>query len=571
MTSRPTAPARVVPVGPVATGSVLWRCRGKLQLTIVLKARLLMRHGETMQLGSKPELDLRDVHQRDDPTRSVCRASDMVPFRPRADVWMTGHAHAPAGRPVRVALVRLGLYQGSVALLDKMVYVQGDLAADGKASPFESIPLTYERAYGGIGHDLNPVGVGADERNKQPNVIDPVNAENPAAFGPISRYWKARRQYVSTQLRRALDKPIVEVPDDFTWTYFQAAPLDQQVPYLRGDEWLVIDGVHATLLRLQTRLPKIRGVARFIDVDHEVEGDDVAMAADTLSINADEQSCELSWRGIVALESEQQLGEMRLAAGVEIAGQPIDWSEAVQAAVADEQPHELRPAIPLDQSGVTVISEPPTESETLEEDALSQTTIDPPRSAPDPLSSHARVIQQVDPQLEQTLRSRVARPRYPRSSGPDQEVTDTTVQAVSFEQSDNVADARPLIPMALETEPGQIPISSGELTWSEESAPGDSAGGAVVPDPGDTLDEVALAAAHGPATVPDQQRRAPPPPPPPVPPPPPRRRPRPTHAQSLPPPPFDRASHASSLRDAGASDDDIAASLDAANDVDSSS
>jgi len=554
----------------VATGSVLWRSRGKLQLTIVIKARLQIRHGEMMQLASKPKLESRDVHHGGDPTRSVCRASDMVPFRPRADVWMTGHAHAPAGRPVRVALVRLGLYQGSVALLDKMVYVQGDLGPEGKAALFERVPLTFERAYGGIGHDLNPVGVGADEREQQPNVIDPVNAENPAAFGPISRYWKARRQHVSTQVRRALDKKLIEIPDDFSWSYFQAAPHDQQVPYLRGDEWLVIDGVHATLLRLQTRLPKIRGVARFIDADGDTEGEEVAMAADMLSVNADEQTCELSWRGIVPVQSEQQLSEMRIGAGVELAGQPIDWSEALQAAEIEEPPPELQSETRLlDQSGVTIITGPPVPAETLD-DALSQTRIDPPRPDADkPTSSHARVVQQVDPQLEQTMRSRVARPRYPRSQAVDAEATDTSVQALPFDRFES-GDAA--IPMAIETEPGHGPISSGELTWSDET--GESVGGLLVPQPQDTLDDLDYTTVQGPPTVPDQQHRPPPPPPPPVPPPPPRRKkkapPRPL-IQSLPPPPFDPASHANSLRDAGASDDDIAASLDAADDGDSSS
>lgn len=47
------------------------------------------------------------------------------------------------------------------------------------------------------------------------------------------------------------------------WDYFQAAPRDQQIEPPRGGEWLVLDGVHPSLPRIQCRLPTQRCAARF--------------------------------------------------------------------------------------------------------------------------------------------------------------------------------------------------------------------------------------------------------------------------------------------------------------------
>lgn len=301
-------------VGRVAAGGFVWWHRGALQLTLVAKARFAMQHDRTMLLVEAPSLALADVHHGGDPARSLLRASDMVPFRPRVDVTLTGHAYAPGARAVRASAVRLGLFRDSVAVLDKVVHVMGDRThADAQPVPFERMPLVYERAFGGPGCDANPVGCGLDGRGV-PNLLDPSQPDQPTGYGALAPTWKRRRQWLTSTMRRDLARRVPVV--DVDWRYFQAAPRDQQIAEVRGDEWLVIDGMDATLLRLATQLPNARATARLYFGDERREG--VAMVADSLAIDADAHEVTLTWRAAVALPPATDLRLLRAAAAVEL-------------------------------------------------------------------------------------------------------------------------------------------------------------------------------------------------------------------------------------------------------------
>src|SRR6185295_17776713 len=123
--------------------------------------------------------------------------------------------------------------------------------------PFTTVPLVYERAYGGPG-EPNPNG------SETPNVVDPADPRRAAGFAPISRFWPARKRMLGKIDRNLLDQPIAEIPEGMPWDYFQSAPPDQQIEPLRGGEWLVLDGVHPTLARISTRVPMARGAARVV-------------------------------------------------------------------------------------------------------------------------------------------------------------------------------------------------------------------------------------------------------------------------------------------------------------------
>src|SRR5262249_14511661 len=88
--------------------------------------------------------------------RSIYVPSDIVPFKPRADVLLVGKAFSP--EPASRVTARL-----VGAAIDKRIDVHRDRSwtADGKlvqAPEFMSMPLLYERAAGGPG-SWNPVGM----------------------------------------------------------------------------------------------------------------------------------------------------------------------------------------------------------------------------------------------------------------------------------------------------------------------------------------------------------------------------------------------------------------------------
>lgn len=476
----------VAPIGPVALGTALWRMDSRTHLTIALKARFAFRHDTMMVVTSPVPLATRDQHIADDPTRSLVEASDMVPYREQADVWLTGRAYAPAGRPVAVSVVRMALYRHGQALLDKSLHVYGERkASDVEPKPFESLPITYELAYGGVGFDDNPVGVGADERDLAPSIVHPEDAERVAGFGPISRYWKLRRGQLSTRTRRKLETVVPDVPPGFDWSYFQAAPADQRLSYLSGDEWLVLDGMHPTMLRVQTRLPKVRAVARVMPIDDDVgTGDAIAMVGDTLAIDAVGQVCTVTWRGNVTLAQNGLHEHLLVAGGIEMHGRGLDWSQARRNRIASRPP-EPRPDPPrLDRSGVTIVSELPAEAMRELDDPLARTSVDVHETAPPASYRRVSELPVKGPSESQEIEGW---PSYPLTGDGD-EVTETKttlvqpqqgqellfeeVEITTIEPVDGDDATRPQrisIPTAMDTEVGgPPPIDETDLSWLEE-------------------------------------------------------------------------------------------------------
>jgi len=321
-------PPGVVAIAPAAAAALPWRHGSALRLTVVVKAVFVIVPEGPMTPAQPEEIVRAEVHNGGSVARSVRLTADTAPRLPRADVLLTGHACAPEGQTARWMPVRLALFRER-SLLDKTIYVYGD---EGGTVPFDRVPLVYERAHGGLGFAENPLGTGTLELASKPNLVHPERATQVACFAPIARTWPARRRLVpSAEQRKALEAPIPEIADGFDWSYFQAAPADQRVDHLHGDEWLVLEGVSPTLPRLRSRFPSARAVA----LVHGLAGPfvpaqpvPVELAADTLRIDADRMACSLVWRGDIAVPSEQALADLRVVCGVEMEGLPIAWPSA---------------------------------------------------------------------------------------------------------------------------------------------------------------------------------------------------------------------------------------------------
>lgn len=210
--------------------------------------------------------------------------SDLLRVKPTTDVLVSGHAYAPRGRSVSQVDVtlRLDTLEKTLRVFGDRIWVKG-LAGPklGSPLPFEAMPLTYERAFGGVDRrtddpvecdwdDRNPVGVGfvtdpahlADQL--APNVMYPDssisdwrNRPHPAGFGPIAAHWMPRRQwggtYDETWERRR--KPLV--PDNLNDRFYLCAPQDQwPARHLVGGEAVELTNMSADGV-LRFRLPSV--------------------------------------------------------------------------------------------------------------------------------------------------------------------------------------------------------------------------------------------------------------------------------------------------------------------------
>jgi hypothetical protein len=192
--------------------------------------------------------------------------------RPSTDIYLNGHARPPGGKPVAEMVVRLtvGSCRKEIAVIGDRVWKRGVLGMTASApQPFESMPLVYERAFGGYLEETtlrkgawearNPVGRGlyrdAAEAQEQPlpNLEDPANRirswsdrPQPMGTGPVARAWQPRVRFGGTYDQKWVDERAPFWPLDMDLRFFQAASAGLISPTpLVGGESVVLEGVSA--------------------------------------------------------------------------------------------------------------------------------------------------------------------------------------------------------------------------------------------------------------------------------------------------------------------------------------
>lgn len=242
------------------------------------------------------------------------------------DVALIGHAYPPQkGATEALVALQVGPLKKAVRVVGERTWFKsmGRVAAT-RPLPFDKIPLTWERAFGGWDktdtakpafEPRNPAGVGFrasprhfEEGLKLPNLEDPATEPLrdfgqkvvPAGFGFTSPHWQPRARYGGTYDEgwNKSRKPLL--PKDFDRRFFNAAAPGLIAPgYLKGDEPVIIAGA-SPKGRLSFSLPG--QVAPVVTVAL-AGGEDAtpAMHLDTVTLDTDEEQVTLLWRGHVVL------------------------------------------------------------------------------------------------------------------------------------------------------------------------------------------------------------------------------------------------------------------------------
>lgn len=332
-------PIPIIAVTPASTSAVLWRMQGAERITVIVKATFTLHHERPAELTTPLEIIQADKLR--DGAGSLEEASEMAPYIPGAGVYVRGHACAPAGQTATALKVRLALFRDNRWILNKELHVFGDRTREAPAPrPFQQMPLHYERAYGGPHVEANPVGIGGG--SALPNIVDPSDPLKPASLGPVARHWSPRKYFLAWNQEPELPVPVVDGGFDFR--YYQAAPQDQQVDLLRGDEWIFLEGMHPKMPWMRSNLPAARGLAQLQRAGARGEDQPIELVADTLSIDADRLICSVLWRGSFALQLGDTAGQMRVLAGVEVAGRPVEWPapESIRPPASSVRPPPMR-------------------------------------------------------------------------------------------------------------------------------------------------------------------------------------------------------------------------------------
>ncbi len=289
--SGPAAPVPVVPVGSLATTSLLWRWGGACHVTVAAKATFGLEHRSVMTtVAPAPVADL-----------------DVVPYRDQIDVVIVA-AHAYSQRPTEATAVRFALV-GQTPVFDKSLLVYAPRPG-GVVAPFQQAAIVKR---GGRPHAL---------------VIDPTRPNERGTFG--------RTEGMLPTLADGGDG-FLDIEDEVDWKSFNLAPPDQRIAELAGDEWIVLEGMHPDRARLTAKLPGPL-------VESRIYGPELwaghclplAMHPCVLAVNVDERVCSIVWRGSFTLENAATAQKLTVVSALHMPGRVTRWPATGDVAMSEE-------------------------------------------------------------------------------------------------------------------------------------------------------------------------------------------------------------------------------------------
>ena len=426
-------------------------------------------------------------HWDDDPAASLRCDDDLLPFKPQADLLLVGDCHAADGKPTTTCLTRfaVGDWEKRLAVIGDRVWQDGWLGKKmGEPQAFSRMSVRYERAFGGPDDAHNPVGRGR-ARLLLPNIeypdqlIHSPRQQVPVAgYGPLRRDWRPRCDRLGTYDKTWLRERFPWPPADFDWTTCNAAPLDQRVDYLQGDETIACDFLHPSWSHLRCQLPGLRPRC-IVAFQGQEELQEAPLVCDTLLVDTTAEEVVLTWRGRlpVADLALKDIDAIHLA--VEELKEPPQPLESFRAAlqeaeevdtdeppVAEEEPPSADAAwamqIPRDWAAQLAADLAAGEAEALaqEADMLAKMPPQPatPSSPPVDLPASVRLRQMADA-LHGTAAAEAPRPGLP--STIDRILADAT----SCERAEaELAQMR----LALDHLQASQPDAAAETPWTRE-------------------------------------------------------------------------------------------------------
>lgn len=230
-----------------------------------------------------------------------------------AEVLLPGARAYPPVRPAETCPVRV-----QVGSIDKTLYVIGDRRwrdhVPTAPGAFDSMPISWERAFGGEGFAPNPRGLGFHERYVEgaalPNIEHPArmirafgDRPEPASFDALDLTSPERSAKAGTYDQRWLDTEYPGFAADIDWRYFSLASSDQRADtaFVPGAE-IVLTNLHPSRAEVRSRVPS--HVARCVvrRAGHDFE--EVVMRPTTLWIFAETLEAILVHHGAVQIAED---------------------------------------------------------------------------------------------------------------------------------------------------------------------------------------------------------------------------------------------------------------------------
>jgi hypothetical protein len=301
----------------------------ELLVTTVKGTFVLPLEGEEPQLADEQvPLVEADVFTGEPGFSSPLYETDYAPMKPKCDVVLNGSAYSQGGRPATRVTVSLqvGAISKSFDVVGNRIWVASLIGAvASQPEPFISIPISYDRAFGGVDaahpdpakhrfYEFNHAGVGFHSQTA-PEFIDgtplpnteetgrlvenPRGSYRPMSFGPIGRAWTPRVKLAGTYDQNWIDNIFPFLPPDFDERYYQSAPEDQQMDYPQGGEEVVLKNLTPEGYT-SFRLPALTMPVVFYP--RHGENKETNAVVDTIVIEPDLHRFTLTWRSHIPLK-----------------------------------------------------------------------------------------------------------------------------------------------------------------------------------------------------------------------------------------------------------------------------
>ena len=310
-------------------------------LSVIIKGTFKLENGGPARAASAqlPIFTADEPYNPKDPTSALKFESDLVPFKPRTDVILVGHAYAPHGRPAKVVDVEI-----EVGPLRKKLRVFGDRAWSFPSEQVDAIPyiagpaelvkmpLTWDRAFGGVDKtapirpgnppikpwcERNYLGKGfcaartvsSIHNTSLPNIEDPDDLIRtwdshplPVGCGFFPRNSRPRADWFGTFDEKWKAERAPEMPLDFRFDAYNGADLSMQVsPYLVGNERIRLVNVTADGSTIECWLPGFEPRPNVLQGEITREA---PARLDTLLLMPDAGTFSLVWRSTFAVQNE---------------------------------------------------------------------------------------------------------------------------------------------------------------------------------------------------------------------------------------------------------------------------
>jgi hypothetical protein len=320
--------------------------QGQCFLTVVVKGTFRLESSDQPARPLEqqaPILHADEPYDPDQPAGLLRFEQELAPFKPRADIVLVGNAYPLAGRSMSACDVVI-----QVGRTRKVIRAVGErrwscaTPSSGPVQvgplPFDFMPLTYERAFGGtdehakVSSPMNPFGRGlivqglpaAIHGTQLPNLEDPAQMihtwdsyPTPVGCGFFPRTSAPRCHYLGTYDETWRKARAPHPPDDFRFEFYNSAHPDLQVDkYLVGNEAVSLShvipgggGIHCLLpclkpsITVQSRSAGTAGLSQIVRRE-------LATNLDTLVLVPEQAAFFVLWRAIFPLKRHEAVDEI---------------------------------------------------------------------------------------------------------------------------------------------------------------------------------------------------------------------------------------------------------------------